>query len=86
MIFIAAQIILQVRDRDKYQSVFLCHGLQLFSTHHGTVFPHDLAAQTALGQTGQTAQIHRCLRVSVAHQHTAMPCRQRKYMPRPPQI
>ena len=45
---------LQIPDGDELEAPLLGHFLQLGGPHHGTVFPHDLAAQTDFLQAGKT--------------------------------
>ena len=51
-----------------------------------THLAHDLTAQTALLESGQTAQIDSCLGVAVAGQHTAAACNKRKNVSRTAQL
>ena len=80
MVFIAPQIILQVFDGDKAQSVFFGKLPQLGRAHHRTVIPHDLTAKSAFRQSCQTAKVNGRFRVSVPHQNAAFSCRQRKHV------
>ena len=85
-LFMALTIVLQVPNGDELDVVPFGQLCQLRSTHHGAVLPHDLAAQTALSQPRQPAQVHRGLGVAVPLQHAVLLGQQREHMARPAEI
>ena len=86
MFFMDTAVILQLLDRDEFQSVLLRQLPQVCGPHHGSVLFHDLTAHAAFGQSRQTHEIHRRLRVPVSHKDAAAPCNQRKHMARSSEI
>ena len=79
-------VVLQLFDGDEGHVILFCQLPELRGLHHGSVFIHDLAADAALGKTGQAQQVHRRLGVAVSDQHAAPTGDQREYMARPPEI
>ncbi len=55
-------------------------------THHGTIFSHDLTAETAFFQPRQFHEIHRRFCVSRPFEDAALSRLQRKHMPWSPEI
>ena len=86
MLVVAAAVVLEGLDGQRLQPPLLCFLQQLRGAHHGAVVPHDLTAQSALGEPRQPAQVHSGLRVAVADQHAAPPGHQGKHVAGPAQI
>lgn len=86
VLVMAAAVVLKILDGDDGETPLLGLVEQLGGAHHRAVVAHDLAAQTALLQTGQTAQINGRLRVAVARQHAAAARDEREYVTRTAQI
>ena len=86
VLVVAAAVVLKVLDGDDRKTPFLGLFEQLGGAHHRAVVAHDLAAQAALFQSCQTAQIDRCLGVAVAGEHAAAPRNQREHMTRTAQV
>ena len=67
--------------------IMLLGKLQEFGgTHHGTVLAHDFAAETALLETRQTAEIDGGLGVTRAHQDTAIARLEREHVTRTAEV
>ena len=86
VLVMAAAVVLKILDGDDGETPLLGLVEQLGGAHHRAVVAHYLAAQTALLQTGQTAQINGRLRVAVARQHAAAARDEREYVTRTAQI
>ena len=86
MALVDPAVVLQLFDGDEGHVILFCQLPELRGLHHGSVFIHDLAADAALGKTGQAQQVHRRLGVAVSDQHAAPTGDQREYMARPPEI
>ena len=84
--FVLLAVVLERFDGDELQIELPGELYQLGCAHHGAVFAHDLAAQTALLKTGQTHQIHCGLGVAVALQHAVGLCHQWEHMARPAEV
>ena len=78
-------VLLQILDRNDLQIPFLRLLKQLCGTHHRSIIPHDLTAQTAFLQSGQTAQIHSALSMSIPLQDAGF-CQQWKHMSRTSEV
>ena len=59
---------------------------KLLRPHHRSVIPHDLAAEAALLEPREPAQIHSGLRMPAALKHAVLPCKKREHMAGSPEI
>lgn len=73
MFVVETAVVLQCLDGDDLQTPLLRFFQQLSGAHHSAIIPHDFAAQAALGQARQAAQIYRRLSVTVAGEHASPP-------------
>ena len=85
-LFVAFAVALQILDGDEFYVVFFRQLKKLRRAHHGAVLAHDLAAQAALLETGQAAEIHRRFGVAVALQDAVFSGQQREHVPRTAKI
>ena len=86
MLIVAAAVVLKGLDGDDLEAPLLRLFKQLGGAHHRAVIAHDLAAQTALFQPGQTAQVNGRLSVAVAGQYAAAARDQRENVSRTAQF
>ena len=76
----------QALDCDDFQSVSSGEFHQFVSTHHGTVFAHDFATESAFFQSGQSHQVYSGFRMPLAFQDSARPGFQREHVSGPAEI
>jgi hypothetical protein len=76
----------QIGDRDHLQAVFGAEIQQLGDTRHAAVGVHDFADDAAGTKPRQTREINGRFGLACAHEHTAFPSAEGKYMAGPRQV
>ena len=76
--FMAQPVADQLGDGQNLQPVFLTEGNQVGNARHASVVLHHLADDGGGVESGHARQVYRGLRLSTAHQHTALARTQRE--------
>ena len=82
----AFAVVLELLDAHEGNAPFLRQLFEFCGAHHGSVFAHDLTAQTAGMKSCQTAQIHSRLSMSVSLQYAVGLCQKREHMTGPAEV
>ncbi len=81
-LLVLSPVLDQVGDGADLEVVLGCKDLELRHPGHGPVVVHDLADDAHGRAARELREVHDPLRLTAAHEHTALTCPERKDMPR----